>query len=75
MMKFRGIAAASTVHLPLPGRGRNASLDAFRVRGLALSWNLKALTRRYAPTSPRRGEVRGADTPPQTISIRPQETI
>jgi hypothetical protein len=40
------------------GRGRIASKDAMRVRGYALSWDLLPLTRRYAPTSPRWGEVK-----------------
>ncbi len=35
-----------------------ASPDAIRVRGCGLSWDLKALTRRCAPTSPRWGEVK-----------------
>jgi hypothetical protein len=46
-----------TFHLSPVGRGRIASTDAIRVRGLALSWNLRPLTRRFAPTSPHREEV------------------
>jgi hypothetical protein len=35
-----------------------------RVRGHALSWDLLPLTRRFAPTSPRRGEVATATVVP-----------
>jgi len=48
------------------GRGRIASTDAMRVRGYVLSWDRRPLTRRYAPTSPRRGEVRDAARPSLT---------
>jgi hypothetical protein len=48
------IDAASALHLSHRERSDRVAI---RVRGCALSWDLRALTRRFAPTSPRRGEV------------------
>jgi|UPI00042795A0 hypothetical protein len=56
-MTFRIAAATRTVDLSPAGRGRIASKDAIRVRGLALSWDLipsPGATRRPLPT----GEVK-----------------
>jgi hypothetical protein len=57
MIEFSQAADALTVHLSPYGRGRIASIDAIRVRGHALSWDLRPLTRAFGATSPRWGEV------------------
>jgi len=44
--------AAMTLHLSPAGRGRIASADAIRVRGLAPSRNARPLTRRFVIAEP-----------------------
>ena len=65
----QGALAASTLHLSPAVRGRNASSDAFRVRGRAPSWDLNpspGAARRPLPM----GDVRLADELIQTNCVR-----